>query len=175
MALSLKRRKFVEEYLRCWNASEAARQAGYTHADRQGSRLLSFVEVQDLIGKRIAEVAMSADEVLLRLAGQARGSMESFLTIGENGSVKIDLAKAQALGCLHLVKGLTEAEFGFKLDLYDAQSALVQLGKGHGLFTDRHEHSGPAGGPIEIIEVVGEDSAPAGAPSGAAVDEDSGS
>jgi hypothetical protein len=33
--------------------------------------------------------------------------------------------------------------------LYDAQAALVQIGKALGIFVDKMEHSGPGGGPIQ--------------------------
>ncbi len=178
MALGAKRRAFVEHYLACWNASEAARQAGYAHADRQGHRLLKNVEVAKMIQDRLAELKLTADEVLKRLADQARGSMTDFLSIeeevvdeeddGEEPSPakkstrthwSIDLAKAAAAGKLHLIKSIERTRYGIRLDLYDAQAALRLLGQAHGLFVDKHEHSGPQGGPIEIIEVVADEPA----------------
>ena len=72
MALTNKRRVFVYEYLKCWNASEAARRANFKQPHSQGSRLLENVEVQAYIKARLAETAMSADEVLNRLADHAR-------------------------------------------------------------------------------------------------------
>jgi len=47
-SLSLRRQKFVSEYVETGNATEAARLAGYSPrtAYSQGSRLLTFVEVQ---------------------------------------------------------------------------------------------------------------------------------
>lgn len=77
MGLSNKRRAFVEEYLKCWNATEAARRAGYSErtADRQGSYLLSLVEIQAYVQRRIREKAMGADEVLLRPRCWARAAL----------------------------------------------------------------------------------------------------
>lgn len=72
MALNHKRQKFVEEYLKCWNATEAARRAGYAHPNTQGPRLLVNVCVKNLITERLDELHMSADEVLERLARIAR-------------------------------------------------------------------------------------------------------
>ena len=47
-SLTLRRQKFVSEYVETGNATEAARLAGYSPrtAYSQGSRLLTFVEVQ---------------------------------------------------------------------------------------------------------------------------------
>lgn len=141
-SLSNRQRVFVEEYLTCWNASEAARRAGYTgQANVVGPRLLADVRIQSAIEARIAEKAMTADEVLLRLADQARASMEDFITGGD-----IDLSKAQQYGKLHLVKRVSVTDKGgVTIELYDAQAALVQLGRHHGLFVDKQEISGSLG------------------------------
>lgn len=143
MALTKKRRVFVEEYLRCWNAAEAARRAGYSErtARSQGQRLLTFVDVAAEIERRIQETAMSANEVLLRLAAQARGSIGDFVQI-VNGTPIIDFSGAEAAGKMHLVKALAFDKDGelSRVELYDAQAALVHLGRYHKLFVDRVEH-----------------------------------
>ncbi len=169
MELSPKRRMFVEEYLRCWNATEAARRAGYRNARRQGSRLLTFVDIQEAIQKRIAEVTMSADEVLVRLADIARGSMEDFIRFIEEENAEgegegeaedaparksivdwtVDLIQAQAAGKLHLIKSIEMGPWGLKkIDLYDKLEVLALLGKHHRLFVERLEHTGKDGQPL---------------------------
>ena len=75
MGLTNKRRVFIEEYLKCWNASEAARHADYAHPGSQGHSLLKILEIQEEIERRIEEKAMGADEVLTRLAEQARSDI----------------------------------------------------------------------------------------------------
>lgn len=42
---------------------------------------------------------------------------------------------------------------GLKVKFHDKRSALVDIGKHLGMFTDKVEHSGPDGGPIEIADV----------------------
>ena len=74
MALTNKQRLFVEEYLTCYNATKAATRAGYKFPNKQGPRLLVNVGIQSLIEQRIHNVAMSADEVLERLANGIRES-----------------------------------------------------------------------------------------------------
>ena len=135
-------RLFVEEYLRGWNANEAARRAGYGTPEKAAPRVLHRPSVQAAIRQRISEKAMSADEVLLRLAEMARGDMGDFLTDG--GSINI--AKAREAGKLHLVKSFTEAgdKSGARIELYDAQAALEKVGKALGLFKERVEFSGAA-------------------------------
>ena len=144
--LSNKQRVFVEEYLVCWNASEAARKAGYTgQANVVGPRLLADVRIATAVAARIAEKAMGADEVLLRLGDQARASFADFLTGSE-----IDLVKAERNGKLHLVKRIAMSEKGaITLELHDAQAALVHIGRHHGLFVDKQEISGSLGFTID--------------------------
>lgn len=137
-----KQQAFVDAYLRCLNATEAAREASYAHPNKQGPRLLVNVGIARAIAAAMAERAMSANEVLDRLAAQARGSFEDFLD--EENS--LDLAKARQDGKLGLIKKLTvrQTRYGTEtaIELHDQQGALHLLGKAHGLFTDRTEHTG---------------------------------
>lgn len=130
--LNAKRRVFIEEYLRCWNATEAARRAGYKQPHSQGPRLLGNVEVQAAKDARIAERAMGADEVLHRLAEQARGDIGEILR--DDGS--IDLAGAKAAGKTRLLKSISDTNAGLRVEMYDAQAALQLLGRHHRLFND---------------------------------------
>lgn len=79
---------------------------------------------------------MGADEVLSRLAEQARSSIADVITVDERGW-RLDLAKVQANG--HLVKRIRETREGPDVELHDAQAALSLLGKHLGLFVDVHE------------------------------------
>lgn len=133
--LTRKRKVFIEEYLRCWNATEAARIAGYKFPNRQGSFLLSVLGIQEAIEARIAEKAMSADEVLLRLAEHARGDLSEF--VGPHGA--IDWVKVKEKG--RVLKSISHtAGKQSKIELYDAQSALALIGKHHRLFVERSEN-----------------------------------
>lgn len=83
--LSTKQRAFVEHYCARWNGYKAAIAAGYaeTSARHQASRLLSYDNIQAAIKARLADLAMSADEVLARLSDHARGDMGDFLRVDE--------------------------------------------------------------------------------------------
>lgn len=146
MSLSKKRRVFIEEYLQCWNGTEAARRAGYKFPRRQASYLLSIIDIREAIEKRIAEKAMSADEVLLRLAEQARSEQTKYLTA--KGS--IDLEGLIEAGKAHLVKGTRwDGKDNLVIEFHDAQAALVHLGRHYKLFTDQVEHTGSV-----VVKVV---------------------
>jgi phage terminase small subunit len=85
MALTDKRRAFALEYVKDWNKTQAAIRAGFSSktAYSQGSRLLKNVEVQAEIKRLLEENAMSAEEVLARLAEQARSDMGMFYKLVE--------------------------------------------------------------------------------------------
>jgi phage terminase small subunit len=155
VGLTKKRRVFVEEYLRCWNATEAARRAGYAHPEVMGCRLRKVNVIADLIQERIAEKAMTADEVLLRLAEQARAEHSKYLT-SDGVNVK-DLLRD---GKGHLVKGIKPTRYGDDIEFYDAQAALVHIGKHLGLFREQVEHSGSIGvrhEPVSLDDITDEE------------------
>lgn len=85
MTLNSRQQVFVEQYLQTWNASEAARRAGYSErtAGSQGQRLLKHVEISAAIQDLLADMKLSTDEGLVRLAAQARGSLGAFLAVSE--------------------------------------------------------------------------------------------
>ena len=144
MALTKKQQAFVEHYLREWNATRAAVLAGYSEKTARsiGSENLTKPDIAAAIQARLDELKMSADEVLLRLADQARATMDDFID-PERGEV--DLARAAARGKLHLVKKFSRSTGKVEtvtIELHDAQAALVQLGRHHKLFTDRTEIPG---------------------------------
>jgi phage terminase small subunit len=156
VALSPKHRKFCEEYLRCWNATDAY-VAVYPKTKRDvartsAARLLANANIFAEIQVRLDEMTLSANEVLARLAEQARADYKDFLQVAGNGDVALDLAKAE--GKTHLIKKISQRrsvrstkdsvidETILSLELHDAQAALVQLGKYYKLFTEKVEHSG---------------------------------
>ena len=123
--LSKKQRVFVEHYLQSFNAADAARKAGYSeHSARSiGHENLTKPHILALIEERMSQVAMGADEVLTRLASMARGEVPT-KTVGTKDS---------------------------EIEHFEPKQALELLGKIHGLFRERHEHSGPDGEPIPIV------------------------
>jgi phage terminase small subunit len=83
MALNDKQRRFVDEYLKSYNATQAAVAAGYSEktAYSIGWENLRKPEIAEAIQKRLEESAMSAKEVLMRLAEQARVNIGDFFTL----------------------------------------------------------------------------------------------
>lgn len=132
MALNARQEAFVNEYLKCRNAAEAARRAGYSarSARQQGQRLLTNDDILAEIQARTQEKAMEADEALSRLADIARGSMEDFVSFTHEPypAFTLDLAKARRRGVLHLIHELSYDSNGNpKLKLYDAKDAAKAI------------------------------------------------
>lgn len=148
MSFTGKQRAFIDHYVICLNATEAARLAMYTGDDNAlgvvGHRNLRNPKIKAEIDRLFAEHVMSRDEVLKRFSDEARVDMNDFLD--ERGY--IDLTKARRLGKTHLIKSVTQDEiptaFGMKyrtkLELYDGQSAKVHLGRYYKLFAVKIEH-----------------------------------
>lgn len=156
--LSDKREAFVNAYFECgFNATAAAKKAGYSDktARQQGSRLLSDVDIASRIRARMDEEAMSANEVLHRIAAIARGDFGEL--IDDLGNP--DITKAKSEGRTFLIKkirtrtittedsDITENE----LEPYDSLKALELLAKHHKLLTDKQEITGADGGAIPIL------------------------
>lgn len=145
--LTDKQRMFVEEYLKCFNATQAAIRAGYSGASAYaiGWENLRKPEIASAVAQRLSEAAMTADEVLMRLAEQARGVPAKY--ISTRGTVKI--AQLVKDGKSHLIKKIKDTANGREYEFYDAQSALQLLGRHHALFVERQELTGKDGGPVE--------------------------
>jgi phage terminase small subunit len=133
---------FISHYIgdANWNGAKAARLAGFSEKTARSiaQRLLTNVDIQAEIRRRLNEKAMGADEVLTRLAEQARASIEGFLQFPKRGrKPALDLKQAQKDGLLHLVKKLRyNAQGQIEIELHDAQAALQLIGRHHGLFAD---------------------------------------
>jgi phage terminase small subunit len=145
VAITKKRQAFIEAYLKHWNATEAARIADYAHPGSQGHRLLKNVEIQEAIQARLDQKCMGADEVLIRLAEQARGDISEF--INDYGGIDWETVKSRG----HLIKKISHNKGkNSSIELYDSQSALALIGRHHKLFIDRQEITGKDGGPVEV-------------------------
>lgn len=157
--LTSKQRLFIEEYLTCWNATEAARRAGYANPNKRGPENVVKSGIREEIRRRLAEKAMPADEVLARLSIQASADVRDLVEFAEHDSEDGKIKAGEMVGLrltrdapLHLIKSLTPTRYGLKVELHDQQAALVLLARHHGLLVDRQELSGPNGAPIEIAD-----------------------
>lgn len=150
--LSHKRRVFVNEYLKCWNASEAARRAGYSEktAGSQGYDLLKIPEISAEIQRHVTESAMSADELLVRLSELARADITEFFDVSDD-QPQLALARALRAGRGRLIKKIKLRPNGaVDFELVDVYPALTLLAKIHGLAKESVELSTEI--PIRVVD-----------------------
>ncbi len=137
-----KQRNFINEYPKDFNATQAAIRAGYSPRTAYiiGFENLRKPKIRAEIDRILEERVMSRNEVLARLANQANADIRDFIDILPGGrQVLLNIEKAAQAGKTHLIKKLKITKGGPEIELYDAQSALVHLGRHYKLFTDKLE------------------------------------
>jgi phage terminase small subunit len=145
--LTPKQQAFVREYLVDFNATQAARRAGYEGTDASlaviGSQNIRKYHIHEAIQNYLGENSMGFEEVIYRLTRQARGTLGDLLTIDEDGTWIFDLQKAIDTGAIDLVEKLIfhgsrkpDGSYtkSLHVKLHSAQKALIHLGKAYGLW-----------------------------------------
>ena len=126
--LTHKQEVFVQEYLRCWNASEAARRAGYSCPRQSGSETLSKLYIQNRIKERMDEISMTADEALMRLSQTARWDPGNYITINEDtGNPEVDVQRIIDDKFSFMIKGIRPTAHGTIVEFHDAQAAAKHI------------------------------------------------
>lgn len=141
---------FVEEFLSNGFDIRRAAEAARFHActakayDHLGYRVMAKPKIRRLIARRIAERAITADEVVARFKEVADATMEDFVSVHEVEDLasglpihvaKPDLKKAEERGKLRFVKQLTyDKEGKVTIKLRDQDKALEQLARHLGVF-----------------------------------------
>jgi len=173
MALTARQARFVEEYLKDLNGARAAIRAGYSEraAKEQASRLLTNANVAEAVARaqaeRSARIGLTADRVLEELAAVAFARLGDFAEWGPDRFVlrdsesgaddggRLDTRPVQEIKVKETVlakvgedETVLKREYGVKL--HDKLAALDKLGKHLGMFSEKHEHTGKDGGPIEV-------------------------
>lgn len=168
-SLSLLQTRFVDAYIgkANGNATKAAKEAGYSEktAYSQGQRLLKNVEIQAAVRERYRASTMGAEEVLARLAGAAKASLEDALewvtythTEVVTGCLydpetdteeevevfheyttrrlMLTLEKMVETGLIHFVKSMKETRWGMAYELDDRQGAQDKIARALGLYKE---------------------------------------
>lgn len=171
MAMTPRRRRFVDEYLVDLNAAAAARRCGLSDITGYPYRLLKDPEVAAAIAAGMAErsrrTAITADAVLGELARIGFSNMLDYMTPGEDGDLFVDLARLDRARAAAIAE-VTVEDFKdgrtkdarevrrVKFKLLDKRAALVDIGRHLGMF------GGPGGAPVAAegealthVELVG--------------------
>lgn len=162
--LTPKQQAFVEAYLVCLSAKDAAIKAGYSArtAKQQGSRLLTDAAVAAAIkagtDTRKTENEATAERVIGELARIAFSDIRGIFTA--DGRLKspadLDDVTASSIASIEVVtrqapgEGGSAVEYVHKIKTVDKNAALANLGRYFALFTDKTELTGKNGAPVQF-------------------------
>lgn len=119
--MASKEQVWLSEYLQCFNATEAARRAGYKWPNKVGPRKKEKFAEQ--IAAELAEKTLSADAALARLAEIATFDISPYVV--QRGDVAyIDANKLKADGHGHLIRAAYTMRDGPRIDIADQSWAL---------------------------------------------------
>ncbi|QIG67411.1 terminase small subunit protein [Rhizobium phage RHph_TM3_3_9] len=163
--LSPRRQRFVDEYIKDFNATRAARVAGYSdeYAGQVGHRLLTLPVVRSAVRKAKAAFLeeqagepITKDWVLARLLWIAQANVADIAEWGpdlterkrKDGTIEV-MNGVQLVPSIELPKHVTYAiteisqgKEGVKFKLGDKRAALDSIAKILGMVTEKIDHSG---------------------------------
>ena len=124
MSLTNKQRAFISEYLKDFNATQAALRAGYSPktAKAIGCENLTKPDIKAEIDASLDELSMTAEEAVLRMTELARGDLSEFFTF---------------------VEGIKQPDGRIEIELHDPKDALKEILRVRGAYApDKKEISG---------------------------------
>lgn len=165
MSLTPKQSCFVREYLIDLNATQAAIRAGYSAktANEQGARMLAKVSIREAVADQMKarsnRTDITADKVLTELAKIGFADIRKVVKWGEGIPVtnpesgEVEISNGVALISSIDIDDYTAASIsevsmtaqGIKVKMHDKRSALVDIGRHLGMFTDKIEVTGKEG------------------------------
>jgi Terminase small subunit len=127
----------MAEYLKDFNGTQAAIRTGYSKrsAAAIAFEMLRKPEIQVAINKRLTELAMSADEVLIELARTGRADVKEMF--GEDG--KMLHPKDMPESIRRAISGIDVKAGTIKVRFWSKTEALNLAGKYYKLFGDKLE------------------------------------
>lgn len=161
-SLTPRQQRFVELYLGCLNAEKAAREAGYSeHTSRtQAHSWVSKTKqnckpayhhvweaVQEGLAGKHSETAITTTRFLKELAFLALLDPKDAFDPGTLKLRSLDQIPEEIRRCIQSVSPVKGG--GFKVSFYDKTKALSMVGQYLGAFIQKHELTGPNGGPIK--------------------------
>ena len=153
---SEKEQIWLSEYLKCFNATEAARRAGYTWPNVQGQQKKE--KFRDEIKRVLSERAYSPEEIIDELQQIAQGDLGDMMEVTSMG-FSIDMKTAKKNGLTKLIRKAKQnttlyqskselvpdsETHEIEIELYSRHEALRDLAKVHALFVDRTRNDSDA-------------------------------
>lgn len=169
--ISKKHARFIDEYLKCFNATKAYLMvypdSSYDAARANAARLIAKDNIKADVEERLLEIHMSVDEALKLTADIARGDIALLMDISSVG-FNLDMSKAKELGLTGLIKKVKQKTTIYQakkeseedrevteleVELYDKQAAIRDVLKLHGKFTDHVDVSNSDGTLKQIVNI----------------------
>ena len=165
--LTLKQRRFCEEYLVDLNATQAAIRAGYSPKSayaigRENLRKPYIAtEISERFEARSERTGVTADHVIEELSKLAFSNMLDYISVQDNGTAFVDLSALDRDQAAAIQEVITE-EYSegrdedavpvrkIKFKLADKKGALDLLGRHFGLYIDRLRHEAPEGVEVNV-------------------------
>jgi phage terminase small subunit len=157
-------REFIEAYLvsRCLTKAAIAAGCKERSAHAVGWKWFNKTAIRTEIDRRMAALFdrydVTSDRIIRELALIGFANIGDFVAIQDDGSLAVDFGTAtrEQMASLRSVEidertidGVAPGVRKIKISLSDKRQALMDLAKiARMLPADRHEHSGPGGGPI---------------------------
>ena len=129
-SLTEKQRLFCLHYLKSFNATQAAKDAGYSEktAYRSGCDNLKKRQVQaflsQAVGERIERAEIEADEVLNGWHLLSKADMGDFIDITEDGLARLNLTKVEGTPKTRLIRKFTQRVVGKRGEGKDAEEII---------------------------------------------------
>jgi phage terminase small subunit len=158
--LTDKQLRFVEEYMKDMNSTQAAIRAGYSPnaAKEIGYENLTKPHIKNEIDRRLKELTekcgVTAEAVIKELAHIAFDDIKNYLRFysDKDGNIRVKIKDSDTID----TRSISEISIGkdgqFKFKLYCKDDALVQLGKNLGLFEEKIKLNGNLG--VKIVDDI---------------------
>lgn len=160
--LTPRQQRFVELYLGCLNAAQAATEAGFSENTANSTATLwvrknkeecpskhqhIWEAVQEGLAEKHSETGISTARFLQELARLALLDPKDAFNPGSLSLKAFDQIPEDIRRCIQSVSPVKGG--GFKVTFYDKTKALGMVGQYLGAFIQKHELTGPNGGPIQ--------------------------
>lgn len=149
--LSDSEQAFINEYMVDFDASKAAKRAGYlTNPAKSGRALLNSGTIRFIIMCRQQELRdvsqVTAQAVLHELSKIGFANIGDYVEFDNNVVTLRDSKDVDTSA----ISEVHSTQYGVKIKLYSKQAALESIGKHLGMFKEKVEITGKDGGPLEI-------------------------
>lgn len=155
--------RFAQELAKGKTADEAYELAGFTANRGNASRLKANESIQARVDEILTSAGEKVEITKARVLAELGkiGFSDIRRLFNDSGSLKsvteLDDDAAACLSSIEVTQRKVrggeddELETVSKIRIWDKRAALVDIGKHLGMFTEKIEHTGKDGGPIEVV------------------------